>query len=106
MSLLKKLRNVPGVKKVFIRSGIRFDYLLADRKKEFLRELCEYHVSGQLKVAPEHVSDQVLSLMGKPQNRVYEEFTRQFQKMNDRLGKKHHDSSGIDHIFLLQITMA
>ena len=90
VSLLKKLRNVPGVKKVFIRSGIRFDYLLADRKKEFLRELCEYHVSGQLKVAPEHVSDQVLSLMGKPQNRVYEEFTRQFQKMNDRLGKKQY----------------
>lgn len=90
VSLLKKLRNVPGVKKVFIRSGIRFDYLLADRKKEFLRELCEYHVSGQLKVAPEHVSDQVLALMGKPQNRVYEEFTRQFQKMNDRLGKKQY----------------
>ena len=90
VSLLKKLRNVPGVKKVFIRSGIRFDYLLADRKKDFLRELCEYHVSGQLKVAPEHVSDQVLSLMGKPQNRVYEEFTRQFQKMNDRLGKKQY----------------
>ena len=90
VSLLKKLRNVPGVKKVFIRSGIRFDYLLADRKKDFLRELCEYHVSGQLKVAPEHVSDQVLSLMGKPQNRVYGEFTRQFQKMNDRLGKKQY----------------
>ena len=90
VSLLKKLRNVPGVKKVFIRSGIRFDYLLADRKKDFLRELCEYHVSGQLKVAPEHVSDQVLSLMGKPQNSVYEEFTRQFHKMNDRLGKKQY----------------
>lgn len=90
VSLLKKLRNVPGVKKVFIRSGIRFDYLLADRKKDFLRELCEYHVSGQLKVAPEHVSDQVLSLMGKPQNRIYGEFTRQFQKMNDRLGKKQY----------------
>ena len=90
VSLLKKLRNVPGVKKVFIRSGIRFDYLLADRKKDFLRELCEYHVSGQLKVAPEHVSDQVLSLMGKPQNSVYEEFTRQFHKMNDQLGKKQY----------------
>ncbi len=90
VSLLKKLRNVPGVKKVFIRSGIRFDYLLADRKKDFLRELCEYHVSGQLKVAPEHVSDQVLSLMGKPQNSVYKEFTRQFHKMNDRLGKKQY----------------
>ena len=90
VSLLKKLRNIPGVKKVFIRSGIRFDYLLADRKTDFLRELCEYHVSGQLKVAPEHVSDQVLSLMGKPENRVYEEFIRQYNKMNERLGKKQY----------------
>ena len=90
VSLLKKLRNIPGVKKVFIRSGIRFDYLLADRKNEFLRELCEHHVSGQLKVAPEHVSDQVLALMGKPQNKVYEEFIRQFGKMNKRLGKKQY----------------
>ena len=90
VSLLKKLRDIPGVKKVFIRSGIRFDYLLADRKNEFLRELCEYHVSGQLKVAPEHVSDQVLALMGKPQNYVYEEFTRQFRNMNERLGKKQY----------------
>lgn len=75
---------------MFIRSGIRFDYLLADRKTDFLRELCEYHVSGQLKVAPEHVSDQVLSLMGKPENRVYEEFIRQYNKMNERLGKKQY----------------
>lgn len=90
VSLLKKLRDIPGVKKVFIRSGIRFDYLLADRKNEFLRELCEHHVSGQLKVAPEHVSDQVLALMGKPQNKVYEEFIRQFGKMNERLGKKQY----------------
>ena len=84
------MRDIPGVKKVFIRSGIRFDYLLADRKNEFLRELCEHHVSGQLKVAPEHVSDQVLALMGKPQNKVYEEFIRQFGKMNERLGKKQY----------------
>ena len=90
VSLLKKLRDVPGVKKVFIRSGIRFDYVLADRKNEFLQELCEYHVSGQLKVAPEHVSDRVLALMGKPQNTVYEEFIRQFRKMNERLGKKQY----------------
>ena len=90
VSLLKKMRDIPGVKKVFIRSGIRFDYLLADRKNEFLRELCEHHVSGQLKVAPEHVSDQVLALMGKPQNKVYEEFIRQFGKMNERLGKKQY----------------
>lgn len=90
VSLLKKLRDIPGVKKVFIRSGIRFDYLLADRKNEFLRELCEHHVSGQLKVAPEHVSDQVLALMGKPQNKVYEEFIRQFNRMNEQLGKKQY----------------
>ena len=90
VSLLKKLREVPGVKKVFIRSGIRFDYLLADRKQEFLRELCEYHVSGQLKVAPEHVSAPVLSLMGKPEHRVYEEFTRRFIRMNEKLGKKQY----------------
>ena len=88
--LLKKLREIPGVKKVFIRSGIRFDYLLADKKNEFLRELCEHHVSGQLKVAPEHVSDQVLSLMGKPENKVYETFIRQFKTMNARLGKKQY----------------
>ena len=88
--LLKKLRDIPGVKKVFIRSGIRFDYLLADKKTDFLRELCEYHVSGQLKVAPEHVSDQVLSLMGKPENSVYQEFIRQYKKMNERIGKKQY----------------
>ena len=88
--LLKKLREIPGVKKVFIRSGIRFDYLLADKKNEFLRELCEHHVSGQLKVAPEHVSDQVLYLMGKPENKVYETFIRQFKTMNARLGKKQY----------------
>ena len=90
VSLLKKLRAIPKVKKVFIRSGIRFDYLLADRRKEFLRELCEYHVSGQLKVAPEHVSSPVLALMGKPEHRVYEEFTREFYRMNERIGKKQY----------------
>ena len=90
VSLLRKLRDIPKVKKVFIRSGIRFDYLLADRKQEFLRELCEYHVSGQLKVAPEHVAGPVLSLMGKPEHKVYEEFTRQFYKMNERIGKEQY----------------
>ena len=88
VSLLRKLRDIPKVKKVFIRSGIRFDYLLADKKQEFLRELCEYHVSGQLKVAPEHVAGPVLSLMGKPEHKVYEEFTRQFYKMNEKIGKE------------------
>ena len=90
VALLKKLRHIPGVKKVFIRSGIRFDYLLADKKKEFLRELCQYHVSGQLKVAPEHVAAPVLSLMGKPEHSVYEKFTEEFWRMNDRLGKKQY----------------
>ncbi len=90
VSLLKKLRAVPGVKKVFIRSGIRFDYLLADKKQDFLRELCEYHVSGQLKVAPEHVSAPVLALMGKPEHKVYETFCRRFSRMNERLKKEQY----------------
>lgn len=90
VSLLRKLRDIPKVKKVFIRSGIRFDYLLADKKQEFLRELCEYHVSGQLKVAPEHVAGPVLSLMGKPEHKVYEEFTRQFYKMNEKIEKEQY----------------
>lgn len=90
VSLLKKLRDIPGVKKVFIRSGIRFDYLLADRKREFLSELCRYHVSGQLKVAPEHVAAPVLALMGKPQHSVYEAFTEEFRKMNRKIGKEQY----------------
>ena len=90
ISLLRKLRAVPGVKKVFIRSGIRFDYVLADPNQTFLKELCEYHVSGQLKVAPEHVSDAVLSKMGKPERSVYEEFCRRYRKMNETLQKKQY----------------
>lgn len=86
IELLRKLRKLPGVKKVFIRSGIRFDYMLADKNDNFLRELCEHHVSGQLRVAPEHVSDNVLQLMGKPSNDVYQEFVRRFNKMNEKLG--------------------
>ena len=78
------------MKKVFIRSGIRFDYVLADKKKDFLKELCMYHVSGQLKVAPEHVSDQVLRLLGKPENSVYEKFAREYKKMNEKLGLKQY----------------
>ena len=85
ISLLRKLRAIPGVKKVFIRSGIRFDYVLADPNQSFLKELCEYHVSGQLKVAPEHVSDAVLAKMGKPNRSVYEEFCRRYKKMNETL---------------------
>ena len=87
ISLLRKLRALPKVKKVFIRSGIRFDYVLADKSGEFLKELCKYHVSGQLKVAPEHVSDNVLLRMGKPENRVYRQFVKEYKEMNKRLNK-------------------
>ena len=88
--LLQKLRSIPGMKKVFIRSGIRFDYLLADKNRRFLKELCQYHVSGQLKVAPEHVADKVLSRMGKPKNSVYRQFVKEYNEMNARLGLKQY----------------
>ena len=78
VALLRKLRKIPGVKKVFVRSGIRFDYLMADRKDTFFKELVQYHVSGQLKVAPEHVSDAVLAKMGKPKNAVYNKFVDKY----------------------------
>ena len=81
VELLRKLRALPGVKKVFIRSGIRFDYLLADKDDSFFRELVKHHVSGQLRVAPEHVSDHVLDLMGKPRNAVYQRFVEKYQKL-------------------------
>ena len=90
VDILRALRELPGVKKVFIRSGIRFDYLLADSDPAFLRELCSHHVSGQLKVAPEHVSDGVLELMGKPKNQVYQQFVDRFVKMNRRLQKEQY----------------
>ena len=87
-ALLKQLRELPGVKKVFIRSGNRLDYQLADKDQSFLKELCEYHVSGQLKVAPEHISDAVLKYMGKPENSVYRRFVQSYQKMNEKIGRK------------------
>ena len=87
LKLLRKLRELPNVKKVFIRSGIRFDYLIYDNDRTFLRELCEHHVSGQLKVAPEHVSDDVLTLMGKPENSIYQEFVKKYNKMNQKIHK-------------------
>jgi uncharacterized radical SAM protein YgiQ len=87
IELLRKLRSLPKVKKVFIRSGIRFDYLLADKNRLFLKELCEHHVSGQLKVAPEHISDAVLTKLGKPKNAVYRQFVKEYNDMNKRLGK-------------------
>lgn len=88
LALLQKLRALPGVKKVFVRSGIRFDYLLADKEDTFFRELVEHHVSGQLKVAPEHISDAVLSKMGKPEKAVYERFVKKYYKINEQMGKK------------------
>ena len=86
VDLLRKLRALPGVKKVFIRSGIRFDYLLADKDDTFFRELVQYHVSGQLRVAPEHVSDHVLRLMSKPENAVYRRFLNKYDRLNRELG--------------------
>ncbi len=82
LKLLRKLRKLPKVKKVFVRSGVRFDYLMADQNREFLRELCKYHVSGQLRVAPEHISDGVLAMMGKPNVSVYNAFVKEFEKVN------------------------
>ena len=88
LELLRKLRALPKVKKVFVRSGIRFDYLMADQDDTFFRELIEHHVSGQLKVAPEHISDAVLKRMGKPENKVYEGFVKKYYKLNEKVGKK------------------
>ena len=90
IKLLRKLRDIPGVKKVFIRSGIRFDYVMADRDDTFLKELCQYHVSGQLKVAPEHICDAVLTRMGKPRNRVYQAFADKYAAVNRQIGKKQY----------------
>ncbi|NCD07970.1 MAG: YgiQ family radical SAM protein [Negativicutes bacterium] len=88
VALLRKVRALPGIKKVFIRSGIRYDYLLADESRVFLDELCRYHVSGQLKIAPEHVSPNVLKYMGKPGKEVYLKFLRLFNKKNQEIGLK------------------
>lgn len=90
LSLLRKLRKLPKVKKVFVRSGIRYDYLIYDKDDTFMRELCEYHISGQLKVAPEHIADPVLAMMGKPGREVYDKFADKYKKMNERLGKKQY----------------
>lgn len=87
LSLLRKLRKLPKVKKVFIRSGIRFDYLMNDPDDSFFKELVEHHVSGQLKVAPEHVADNVLEKMGKPQNQVYQKFIQKYEDLNKKSQK-------------------
>ena len=89
IKLLRELRALPGVKKVFVRSGVRFDYLLL-AKDEFLKELCEHHISGQLKIAPEHITDRVTRLMGKSNRKVYERFVDKFTAMNKKLGMKQY----------------
>lgn len=89
LNVLRELRSLPGVKKVFVRSGLRFDYVLLDKHAdEFIDELSQYHVSGQLRLAPEHVSDEVLQVMGKPSNDTYQEFVRRFEAANKKLGLK------------------
>lgn len=90
LEILRSVRNLPGVKKVFIRSGIRFDYVMADRSERFLKELCEHHVSGTLKVAPEHVSENVLRLMRKPEKEVFERFYKKYMQMNKQLQKEQY----------------
>lgn len=90
IALLRKLRALPKVKKVFIRSGVRFDYMLADKNDSFLREMIQYHVSGQCKVAPEHISDAVLSRMGKPGRKVYDRFVKKYYEYNQKLGLKQY----------------
>ncbi len=88
--LLRKLKKLPGVKKVFVRSGIRFDYVMADRDDTFLKELCQDHISGQLRVAPEHISDQILRAMGKPPHNVYQQFLDRYGRVNRLTGKKQY----------------
>ncbi len=90
LSVLRQLRRLPGVKKVFVRSGVRFDAVVNDPDPIFLEELCQYHVSGQLKVAPEHTVDSVLSLMRKPGHEVFETFAARFKEVNERLGLKQY----------------
>ncbi|MDD7403358.1 MAG: YgiQ family radical SAM protein [Butyribacter sp.] len=88
LQLLQKIREIDGVKKVFVRSGIRFDYVMMDSDDTFLRELCRHYISGQLRVAPEHISDAVLDKMGKPRNQVYEKFLKRYQRINEKYGKE------------------
>ncbi len=112
LGILRKLRTLPGIKKVFVRSGIRYDYMLEDKSDEFFRELCAHHVSGQLKVAPEHVSDNVLKYMGKPGREVFEKFAGEYYKLCREAGKEqylvcylmsgHPGSTLKDAVFLAQ----
>ncbi len=88
--ILNEIRNLPKVKKVFVRSGIRFDYLVYDKDDSFFKQLCEHHVSGQLKVAPEHISDNVLKYMGKPSRNVYEKFVNKYFEICKSLNKEQY----------------
>ena len=90
VTLLRKLREVPKVKKVFIRSGIRYDYLIYDKDPTFFEELCKYHVSGQLKVAPEHVAPKVLEKMGKPTREIYDKFVKRYTEINRKINKEQY----------------
>ena len=90
VDVLRSVRSLPKIKKVFVRSGIRYDYVMADKDDTFFKELVEHHVSGQLKVAPEHVSEQVLKYMGKPAGKTYEEFRQKFFKLTEKAGKKQY----------------
>ena len=85
---MREIRELPGIKKVFIRSGIRFDYCMADDDDTFMNELCKHYISGQLRVAPEHISDNVLKYMGKPENKVYEAFLKRYARINKKTGKE------------------
>lgn len=90
IDVLRSVREIDGVKKVFIRSGIRYDYLMADKDRSFMKELCKYHVSGTLKVAPEHISNQVLKYMRKPEKKIFEDFAKLYKRTNERIGKKQY----------------
>lgn len=90
VDVLRSVRSLPKVKKVFVRSGIRYDYVMADKDDTFFKELVEHHVSGQLKVAPEHVSEQTLKYMGKPAGKTYEQFRQKFFKLTEKAGKKQY----------------
>ena len=90
LTLLRKLRALPGIKKVFVRSGLRYDYMMADHNDEFFTELVKYHISGQLKVAPEHMSDNALYYMGKPSFSIYQKFKQRYERINQKLGKKQY----------------
>lgn len=88
LHLLRKLRNLPKIKKVFVRSGLRYDYIMADKNDNFLKELIEHHISGQLKVAPEHISAEVLKYMRKPAGKTFDQFRKKYMKLNESIGKK------------------